>query len=334
MTAGVTPGNDQPTPAEAAAEAITAPVEEVAGRFTEAWRLLRSAARGWQRDNATRLSAAVAMYSILSLAPLLVISIKVVSVVLEEQAATRQVERQVRGFLGPRGAAAVNEMVEAAAKPDAGIVATLVSAGVLLFTASGVFVELRDSLNAIFGVDPKVSTGILGAIRDRLLSVGMVFAVGFLLLVSQVITTALTSLSERFGGEEHWASVLVDLVTSTVVITLLFALMFRFLPDARVEWRAVLAGSVVTAALFKVGQYLQALYFTHLSTASAYGAAGSFVVILLWVYYSCWILFFGAELIRAYVRRQGERIQPTADARRVPAKEMKEPAADRVREMT
>jgi membrane protein len=291
---------------------VTSPDASPAVRL---WRLLYGAAVAWRRDNAMRLSAAVAMYSILSLSPLLVITIKVAAVALSEEAATRQVERQVQGFLGPRGAAAVNDMIVTAARPESGILATVISVGVLLFTASGVFLELRESLNALWGIDAGQSSGLWGIVRERLLSLGMVFVLGFLLLVSQVVTTTLTVLSEYVVGGAGWVAVAIDLVASTLVITLLFAMLFRILPDASLSWREALVGAVVTAVLFKIGQYLQALYFTYGTTASAYGAAGSFVVVLLWVYYSCWILFYGAELIAEYVRMHGRRIAPAGNAR-------------------
>jgi membrane protein len=147
----------------------------------------------------------------------------------------------------------------------------------------------------------------------------MVFVVGFLLLVSQAVTTTLTVFSEYVVGGAGWAAVAVDLVASALIVALLFALIFRFLPDAELAWRDVLFGAVVTALLFKVGQFLLALYFTYGTTASVYGAAGSFVVVLLWVYYSCWILFYGAELVQVRLRRQGRRVEPAADARPVPA---------------
>ncbi len=270
------------------------------------------AGTAWYENNAMRLSAAMALYTILSLAPLLVITIKVVSVVLTEEGAARQVDRQVRAFFGPKGAAAVEDMVQAASKPGSGWLATAISIGILLFTASGVFTELRDSLNAIWGVAAKSGGGIWAAVRERLLSIGMVFVIGFLLLVSQFVTVTLTALSEYVVGGAGWAAVVADLVASTVVITLLFAMVFKFLPDVRLSWRDVLLGSFVTAVLFKVGQFLLSLYFTYVSTGSAYGAAGSFIVVLMWVYYSGWILFFGAELIQAFVRHQGREIAPDA----------------------
>lgn len=294
------------------------PAKTPFGRARELFDLLVEAGRQWQKDNAMRLSAAMAMYTILSLAPLLVITIKVVAVALSEEAATRQVEQQVQAFLGPKGASAVNDMVEAASQPGSGVLATLISAGILLFTASGVFAELRDSLNAIWGVAARSGSGVWAAVRERLLSIGMVFVIGFLLLVSQFVTITLSMLSEYVLGGAGWAALATDLIASTLVITLLFAFLFRFLPDVRLGWRDVLLGSLVTAVLFKIGQYLLSLYFTYISTGSAYGAAGSFIVVLLWVYYSGWILFYGAELIQVRLRQQGRVVTPETNADKVP----------------
>jgi membrane protein len=280
--------------------------------------MVRRAAEQWDADNVMRLSAAVSMYTILSLSPLLVITIKLAAVALGEERAGAIVRRQVAGQLGPEGAKAVEAMVVNATQSGGGTVAALISLGVLLFTASGVFVELRDSLNHIWGVAPRQGRGWWAAVRDRFETMGMVFVAGFLLLVSQVVATALTVLSEYVVGTPGWLAVAVDLVASTLVTGVLFAVLFRVLPDARISWEDVGLGAAVTAVLFKAGQYLQALYFTYVSTGSAYGAAGTFVVVLLWVYYSCWIFFFGAELTVVYATRHGDTIRPTRDARRVP----------------
>jgi membrane protein len=278
--------------------------------------LLWRAATQWQRDSAMRLSAAVAMYTILSLSPLLVITIKLLAVAYGERAATTQVEDQVEALLGPKGASAVEGMIRDASQPGSGILATAISLGILLFTASGVFVELRDSLNHVWGVAPKEGRGWWTAITDRFQAMGLVFAVGFLLLVSQFVATALTAATKLFG-EVGWMAIGVDLVVSTLVTAALFAILFKFLPDARIAWRDVALGAFVTAVLFKIGQYAQSLYFTNFSTESAYGAAGSFVVVLLWVYYSCWIFFYGAELTQLYATHFGHPIEPAANARRV-----------------
>jgi membrane protein len=288
-------------------------------RLRGGWRLLRDAAAAWQRDNAMRLSAAVAMYTVLSIAPLLIITIKVLSLVLDEAAASGQVEQQLQQTLGPVGAKAVAEMITASSRPSAGLVATGISVVLLLVSASGFFSEIRVSLNYLWGVEKKEGGGLWKTVRERLLSVGMVFVIGFLLLVSQVLTTFLTAVSGYLGGGLGWLSIVADLVISTTCIAALFALLFRTLPNASLGWRESLVGAGVTAVLFKLGQYVQALYFAHASTESAYGAAGSFVVLLLWVYYSCWILFYGAELIQVYVKSRGERVAPSEDAVRKPA---------------
>lgn len=283
-------------------------------RWRDSGRLLYLAALRWDRDNAMRLSAALAMYTLLSLSPLLVVTIKVVAVILTEEVATRQVHRQTESLLGPEAAKAVEGMVANTLRPDAGVLLTLFSAAMLLITASGVFNELRDSLNSIWGIAPKAGRGIRSVLRSRLLSVGMVFVLGFLLLVSHGLSVVMTALSESLFGEARWVALAVDFLASTLVSSLLFAALFRVLPDANLSWNDVLFGAFVTALLFKIGQWLQALYFAYGAMASAYGAAGSFVVVLLWIYYSCWIFFYGAELIDERARLLGRRIQPSAEA--------------------
>ena len=279
------------------------------GAIRTTWAVVARAWDGWRADNADRLSAAVAMSGVLSLASLLVLALKAAAVALGEPAATRMLQQQVRGVVGPSEADAVGNMIAGATRPGAGTLATVVSLGVLLFTASGVFAEIRGGLNAVWGIDPKAVGGWRAFARDRLLSLGMVVAVGALLLASQGVTTALSAYGLRGLG---WGPVAADFVLSTGVMTVLFGLAFRFLPDARVGWRYVAMGAVATAVLFKVGQYLLALYFTHVATGSMYGAAGSFVVVMLWVYYSSWVLFYGAELIKADAERTGRPIRPVA----------------------
>lgn len=305
-----------------AADSVATPVQQtpavtVWDRLKDAGLSLYHAAIKWSHDNAMRLAAAVAMYTILSLSPLLVITIKVLGLVLGETGATHQVVRQVTEFLGPTGAGAVRGMITETVRPGSGIPATVISLGVLLFTASGVFSQLRDSLNALWGIVPKPNRKWWTFIWEYFTSVGMVFVVGFLLLVSQVITTTLTAMSEYAVGGPGWVATVIDLIVSTFVVALLFGLIFRFLPNVDLPWRDTLFGAIVTAVLFKIGQFLLALYFTYGTTATVYGAAGSFVVVLLWVYYSCWILFYGAELIHVHLQRQGRRINPSVDAQRV-----------------
>lgn len=276
--------------------------------------LLVEASKAWMDNKAMRLSAAVAMYAVLSLSPLLIITIKIVSSLLDEDSAARQVRRQVEALLGPLGAQAVESMIIQTSQPGSGLWATTVSFGLLVVTASFVFLELQDSLNTIWRVKAMPAQSWASWIRSRVLSLAMVFVIGFLLLVSQAVTTMLTFVSERVTGGSRSATLLVDTGVSLLFIALLFGLLFRVLPDVKISWRDVLLGAVTTAILFKIGQYVLALYFRYAAPASAYGAAGSFVAVLLWVYYSCWILLFGAELTKVYSRHRGRWIEPEEHA--------------------
>ncbi len=282
----------------------------VTQRLREFGAVLWAAAVAWTNDNAMRLSAAVAMYSILSISPLLIITIKVVSALVSEELAAAQIQRQVHSLLGPLGARAVVEMISQASRPGSGNLATSISTGILAVTASGVFLELQDALNTIWQVKARPEQSWWSWLRSRLLSMAMVFVIGFLLLVSQAVTTWLTVVSERVTHDNPIARMVIDTVTSVVFITLLFAMLFRLLPDVKIGWHDVALGAFITAVLFKLGQFLLAVYFRYAALSSAYGAAGSFVAVLLWVYYSSWILMFGAELTKAYAMQQGRWVEP------------------------
>jgi membrane protein len=257
------------------------------------------------------------MYTILSLSPLLVITIKIASFFLGSDEAQLQVSRQLSGLLGVESAKGVEQMIVSVSEPGAGVVATIVSVAILIFTASGVFGALRASLNEIWEVKPAPDAGWWQTIRSRLLSIGMVFVIGFLFLTSQVVTTVLTAMARYASSEVGQWSFIIDFIVSTIVIAMLFATIFRYLADVNIAWRDVALGAIVTAILFKAGQYVQLLYFTYGAPTSAYGAAGSFVAVLLWVYYSCWVMFFGAELTQAFVRHCHRQIEPSARARKL-----------------
>jgi membrane protein len=259
----------------------------------------------FNEDKAPRLGAALAYYTIFSLAPLLLISIAIAGMVFGREAAQGQIFGQLRGVLGPQAAAAVQEMVKGAAKPASGAVATIVGIVTLLFGAAGVFGQLKDALNTIWNVEPKKAGGFLKMLEDRFLSFAMVLGTGFLLLVSLVIDSGIAAaghfLGSRLpGGEALWQS--IQLVVSLGVVTVLFALIFRFLPDVHPTWRDVWLGAIVTAVLFVIGKFALGLYLGKSAVGSSYGAAGSLVVLLLWVYYSAQILFFGAEFTQVYAR--------------------------------
>jgi len=286
--------------------------------FKRIWTILREAAAEWVNDNATRLAAALAFYTILSVAPLLVIVTAAAGKIYgSSEVATEKLVNEVRGFVGDVGAEVVKTTLQHADRPKAGLVATVIGVVTLLFGASGVFGELQSAMNVVWNVKPKPGRGIWATIRDRFLSFGMVLVVGFLLLVSLVVTTALTALNEYLAGLVPGLPTLMhtaNLVLSIAVVTVLFAMIFKVLPDVRIAWRDVWFGAAVTAALFTLGKYLIGLYLGRAGVATPFGAAGSVVAFVVWVYYSGLILFFGAELTQVTAKHAGRQIVPTENA--------------------
>ena len=286
------------------------------------WQLLKQTFTEWSEDKAPQLGASLAFYSALSIAPLLVIALAVAGLFLGESAARGQIVHELQSLVGPDGGKAIEDMLQSANKPTTGIVATILSVVTLLFGASGVFGQLQDSLNTIWEVKPKSGRGIWGYVRDRFLSFAMVMGVAFLLLVSLLISATLASLglvAEHLPESIQWIAQVINMVVSFLVITALFAMMFKLLPDVKMAWNDVWLGAVVTAALFTAGKFAIGLYLGHSSMASSYGVAGSFVVLLVWTYYSAQILFFGAELTQVHANKYGSRIVPAENA--VPLKE-------------
>jgi membrane protein len=280
------------------------------------WGLLKDTGRSWLDDKVPRLAAALAFYTILSAAPLLVIVLGIAGLVFRQSQDVQQhIVDQFGTLIGEEGGKAIQAMLEHASPLGSSITAMVVGAVMLLVGASGVFAELQDALNTIWGVAPKPGRGILATVRDRFLSLAMVFGTGFLLLVTLVLSTALTALT-RFAGLADVAVVgqVVNFLVSFVVVTLLFAMIYKFLPDVKITWRDVWIGAVATAFLFVVGKVLIGLYLGNASVGSAYGAAGSLVVFVVWVYYSGMILFLGAEFTKVYANRFGSRIRPAANA--------------------
>ena len=268
-------------------------------------------------DKVPRLGAALAYYTIFSLAPLLLIVIAIAGLAFGHDAAQNKIFEQLHGSLGAKAATGVQEMVKNAAKPKSGVVATILGVITLIFGASGVFGQLKDALNTIWDVKPKEGGGILRMIKDRFLSFAMVFGVGFLLLVSLVIDTVIGAMgkfagSHLPGGEALWH--IVELAFSFVVITVLMAGIFRLLPDLKIEWRDVWLGAALTSLLFVLGKFALGIYFAKSAVGSSFGAAGSLVLVLLWVYYSAQILLFGAEFTQVYARAHGSLKE--ADAKR------------------
>lgn len=281
------------------------------------WHLIKEAAADWSHDRAPRLGAALAYYTVFSLVPFLVVVIALIGLVLGQEAAQSAILSHIATLVGNQSAAAIKDMIQRADQPSTGLVATGLAVVTLLFGASGVFGQLQDALNTVWGVEPKEGRGVWGFIKDRFLSFVAVLGTGFLLLVSLILSSALAAFGKWFSGLLPLPEALLHLfnfVLSFVVVTGLFALIFKVLPDAKVAWRDVWVGALLTAALFTIGKYALGLYLGKSNVASAYGAAGSLVLILLWVYYSAQILLYGAEFTQVYANRLGERIVPAPDA--------------------
>lgn len=278
--------------------------------------LLKQTYTEWSEDKASRLAAALSYYTALSIAPLLVIVILAVGLVLGNQDTARnELLSQIRNVVGTQGAEFIKTVIENANQPSTATLAGLLSLATLLWGSTNVFNELQTSLNLIWNVEVKAGRGIWATLKERFLSFTLVLGTGFLLLVSLVLSAALSVLSDYLANllpNGGWAWQLLNFVISFGVITLLFALIYKILPDAEIAWRDVWLGAAVTALLFTIGKYLLGLYLAN--AGSAYGAAGSLVVFLLWVYYSAQIIFFGAEFTQVFATRYGSGIRPAANA--------------------
>lgn len=283
--------------------------------------LFRHTAKDWSDDNAARLAAALSFYAAISIAPLLLVVIAVAGFVFGEDAARGAIMSQLEGLIGIDSAATVQSMVESAAKPRTGAFATIVGIVVLLFGASGVFGELQSAMNAIWEVQPRPGRTIWELVRQRFLSLTMVFGVAFLLMISLVVSAGLAALGGLLVGRVPGAPMLWQLLghgVSFLVITLLFAMIFKVLPDVKLRYRDVWIGALFTSALFLIGKLLVGLYISKADVATTYGAAGSVVVMLVWIYYSSQIFFFGAEFTQAFARLHGSHWEPTEGAMPVP----------------
>ena len=288
--------------------------------WKRAWGLVRETFESWSNDQCPRMAAALAYYTTFSVGPLLLISIAAASLIFGADTARKEIMNQMGTLIGLQGADVIATVIENAGKHKTdSIWATIFGALALLFGASGVFTELQTSLNTIWRVEKRKGRGILGMIKDRSLSFAMVLGIAFILLVSLVVSALLQALGTLVSG---WAgdSVLMIIlynVFALAVLSALFALMFKFLPDAKVRWRDVWLGAGITAALFTAGKFLIGLYLGKSGVAGKYGAAGSLVIFLVWVYYSAQILFVGAEFTRVWAEHHGGLVPPDEDAKRV-----------------
>lgn len=285
--------------------------------FKAFFALLKQTVAEYNEDKVSRLAAALAYYTVFSLAPILIIAIAIAGLVFGQEAAQGEIVGQIQGLVGRDGAQIIQTAIENASKPKAGILATVINIVVLLFGASGVFAQLQDALNTVWEVAPKPERGLKNVIQQRFLSFAMVLVIAFLLLTSLVLSAGLAALGNYMGGLLPGLDVLWRIVNfglSFGVITLLFAMIYKILPDAKIAWGDVWFGAAITALLFAIGKSVLGLYLGNASFGSTYGAAGSLVIILAWVFYSAQILFVGAEFTQVYASKYGSRIVPTKNA--------------------
>jgi membrane protein len=277
--------------------------------------LLKQTVSAWFDDNAPRLGAALAFYTLLSLAPLLIVVVAIAALAFGQKAAQGQLIWEIQDLVGTEGARAIQSLIQSAYKPAAGTTATVLGALTLFIGASAVVVELRDALNTIWHVPVPATVSslrsLLRLIKERFYLFGLILGVGFLLLVSLALNAAVSVLGSLFGSllpaSESVLNVAVFLI-SFLVITLLFAAIYKFLPDVRLKWSDVIVGACFTSLLFTIGKQLIGLYLGNASFGSTYGAAGSLVIVLVWVYYSAQIFFLGAEFTKIYTEKFGSRL--------------------------
>ncbi len=285
--------------------------------------LLREAADAWSDHRASTMGAALAFYATFSIAPILVITIAIAGFVFGAEAARGEVIAQFHGLTGESGAKTIQDLLAASYNSGLGFWASVIAGVTLLVAATSVFAELKNSLDAIWGTKRTQQSGIIAMVRDRLLSFGLILTIGFLLLISLGVSAVLAALQKSWSGpfaETGWLLEGVNSLFSFVVVFALFASIYKWLPDTRIAWRDVGVGAAITAALFTLGKFLIGLYLGNSQLAAGFGAAGSLVVILVWVYYSSQIFFMGAELTRTYAEYRATRGSPGADpAARKPA---------------
>jgi membrane protein len=274
--------------------------------------LLRQAGIAWFADNAPRFGAALAFYTLFSLAPVLIVAVSIAGFLFGASAAQGEIVRQFQGLMGTQGATAIETIIQSTNRPGLGVFATTLGLVAMLIGASGAFNELQDAFNTIWKVDGGAKGFWIATIRQRVFSLGLVVATGFLLLTSLVVTASLSA-TERFVGTLLPISVIVlgsvNFAFSFCMITILFALIFKFIPSTTVPWRDVKMGAAVTSLLFTAGKAVIGFYLGHSALTSAYGAAASLVVFLVWIYYSAQILLFGAEMTHVYALTYGSRMR-------------------------
>ncbi|WP_140985338.1 YihY/virulence factor BrkB family protein [Asticcacaulis tiandongensis] len=279
--------------------------------FRLLWKMLKESGQEWLNDKVPRLGAALAFYSVLSIGPLLLIVIAIAGLAFGRDAVSGYLYEEIRDLVGDIGAQAIQAIIASSASKSSGIVATLIGLVTLIISATGFFAQLQDAMNAVWNVDENQKRHWSWFIRKRVLSFALIVGIGFLLLISLVISAALTALNAFVSDYTPvFMAQIINHAVSFIVTTFMFAMVFKILPDVRIRWRDVWVGAAITAILFSFGKYLIGLYLGQSALSSAYGAAGSLIVLLVWIYYSTQIFFFGAEFTQVYTRHFSTEITP------------------------
>jgi membrane protein len=279
------------------------------------WEVLKNSFVGFSDHKVMKFSAALAYYTVFSMAPLLIVIISLCGIFLGQEAVEGQIYGALAGFMGPDTAMQLQEIIKKAAISGKDTIAAVIGVITLLVGATTVFAEIQDSINDIWGVKPKPKRGWLKLLQNRFLSFSVIISLGFILLVSLAITSVIDGFSEKLQARFPDVAVVIFYILNQaitlVIISLIFAVIFKVLPDAEIKWRDVISGSIVTALLFMLGKFAISFYISKSEVGSTYGAAGSLVVLLLWTYYSSIILYFGAEFTKAYAVKYGSEIHPS-----------------------
>lgn len=285
--------------------------------FKQLWKVLLASFTGFSKDNGLKLSASLAYYTVFSIAPLLIIVISVAGLVFGQDAATERLYPEIVRYVGKTPAAQIQDALKHLALSGKSGIAVIIGVVTLLLGASSIFIEIQDSLNMIWRVKAKPKSGWMQLLKNRFVSFSLIISLGFLLLASLIINLVISALKDQiqhfFPGIDSFTKVFVQVLNlgiTLVVITTLFGIIFKFLPDVKIKWRDVRSGAVFTAILFMIGQYLISLYIQYTAQGSAYGAAGSIIVILVWIYYTSAILYIGAEFTQVFAEASGSHIEP------------------------
>jgi membrane protein len=278
------------------------------------WEVLKNSFSGFSNDKITKLSASLAYYTVFSLGPLLIVIVFLCGLFFGREAVEGTIYSQMEGFVGHDAALQLQQIIKNAAVAGKGKIAAIIGVITLLIGATSIFAEIQDSINSIWGLKVKPKAGLFKVVKNRLLSFGVIGSLGFLLLVSLGITALIEALSNRLKAHFPEVTVvlfyIINLAITFAVVTILFCVIFKVLPDAKVKWKDVLAGAIATALLFMLGKFAISFYISKSNVGSTYGTAGSLVVLLVWIYYSSIILYFGAEFTKAYAMKYGGQIHP------------------------